>query len=157
MPFVGKMPLPIGIVPLIKAYRETQISVDDYLHGLGRAVEICEHKKNQLITSAVKGPDRQEWEKVIRPGLLACLDVMIGAALEAREYAYRPEEQLLQNVVMLFAQIDQASDLLKQRLGLVSAEVRAIASDVLIHVQSDAVHVSPVQVGSAEVVLSLFD
>lgn len=151
------MALPQGIIPLIKAYKEKQISVDDYLHGLGRSVEVCEHKKNQLTTSSVKAADRAEWEKVILPGLLACLDVMIGAALEAREYAYRPDEQLLQNVVMLFAQIDQASALLQQRLGLVSTETRTMASEVISHMQVDAVQTALVQQGSAEAVVSLFD
>ncbi len=151
------MSLPQGIIPLIKAYKENQISVDDYLHGLGRSVEVCEHKKNQLKSTSVKAADRVEWEKVILPGLLACLDVMIGAALEAREYAYRPDEQLLQNVVMLFAQIDQATALLQQRLGLVSAETRTVASVALEHMQVDALKTALVQQGSAEAVVSLFD
>lgn len=120
------MSLPQGIIPLIKAYKENQILVDDYSHGLGRSVRSVNTKKNQLKTASVKAADRVEWEKVILPGLMACLDVMIGAALEAREYAYRPDEQLLQNVVMLFAQIDQATVLLQERLGLVSAETRTV-------------------------------
>ncbi|PIQ23572.1 hypothetical protein COW36_13965 [bacterium (Candidatus Blackallbacteria) CG17_big_fil_post_rev_8_21_14_2_50_48_46] len=151
------MSVPQGIVPLIKAFQLAQISEQEYLLGLERAQAQCEQKKAQLMTSAVRAQDRQDWEQIIRPGLLACLDVMAGAALEAREYVHQRDPQILENIVMLFAQVDQATAMIEQRLGTVSSETKALVGEILTDLQQDSVQMTKNLKGSADTTISMFD
>lgn len=146
-----------AIIPLLKQFREQQISATALHEQLEQIVQLCERKQAELKQTKVVAADQEEWQQRLQPALDLSYQALIGAARLGQEYAKTPSQELAEAIVYAFVQVDKATAFIEERVQGVSAETQAVLGEELSELKQDGSDMQKLLQGNAQTVTTLFD
>lgn len=146
-----------AIIPLLKQFRDKEISASELHDKLEKIVQFCERKQTTLDQVRILAADLGDWEKYLKPALELAYKALISAAKLGQEYALNPVQEIAEAIVFAFVQIDKATIFIEKYSGCVSAETQSLVKQAINTSPQDDSEFQKIQHGQAQTIAAIFN